>query len=44
LNDLVRDRTFLARRHADLLFERLLVGDDVLRALHRAYCRESSEL
>jgi hypothetical protein len=44
LEEFVRDRTFLARRHADLLATAPLVGDATLRALQAGYRCEPSEL
>jgi hypothetical protein len=44
LADFVADRSFLARRHANLLDEDGLVGDGELRALQEAYQRERDGL
>src|SRR5919201_3144407 len=44
LADLVRDGSFLARRHADLLVTGALVADPVLASLQERYRAERSEL
>jgi hypothetical protein len=43
LVDLIRDRTFLARRHAHLLLSSRLVEDEDLRALQLDYRSETKE-
>jgi hypothetical protein len=43
LRQLVRDRTFLARRHAELLHLEPLVDDPVIRQLQERYRAEPSE-
>lgn len=44
LAQLCADRTFLARRHADLLVSEPLLDDLALRDLQRQYRQESSDL
>jgi hypothetical protein len=44
LSDLVRDETFLGRRHAQLLLDEPLVRDPGLRLLQERYRAEPSEL
>src|SRR5438128_640719 len=44
LGKLVADRTFLARRHAQLLAQSVLVEDPQLRALQASYRAEESHL
>ena len=44
LADLVRDRTFLGRRHGPRLESEPLVADPGLRRLQRAYRAETSRL
>jgi hypothetical protein len=44
LRELVRDETFLARRHAHLLLEGPLIDDPGLRSIQERYMAETSEL